>query len=211
MNWHRVDKTPDWGKQDPATWSDWQKTAAKTNGLVTPGNIVTLSGALMVSNGLIDIYNGHSVKGTAKVVIGRLADIADGYVADKTRTKSSRGKQLDILVDKCAKAAIAYTALKKFEMPILPGLAMYGLNFAESALALNNKDKWDELQPSIEGKLATFSEFSTMGLYTLSHLCKERQYHKASKSLKKIGHVAMATSLALRTKATLNVVKDVKE
>ena len=92
MNLHRVEGVADWAKPNLPKLSKIQKIASKTNGTITPGNILSVTGGLFVVSGLVDIYRGDEMKrGIRKVGIGRAIDIIDGIVADKTGTKSPLG------------------------------------------------------------------------------------------------------------------------
>ena len=77
-----------------------QKVADVTNGVMTAGNMVTFLGFLVVLAGLQQILLHHYLAGAAALVIGRIADIADGWLADKTHTKSPLGELLDASTDK---------------------------------------------------------------------------------------------------------------
>src|SRR5260370_1427998 len=111
MNLHHADK-PDWEKQPPDSWNVWQRLAARTQGVITPANFVSLAGVAMVITGLVLITVNSVLLGTLLVIIGRMADILDGIVAEMTHTKSPLGELIDATIDKMILlAAIVVLAL----------------------------------------------------------------------------------------------------
>lgn len=100
MNLHRTTGQPDWHSVSKKKRNRFQKVAAATNGLVTPGNLITLIGFGLVLYGLNAILMQNYWLGLVLLTIGRLLDIADGWVADKTGTKSAIGEFMDAVIDK---------------------------------------------------------------------------------------------------------------
>ncbi len=100
MNLHRSTGRPDWDTI-PAKDRNWaQKIAFQTRGLVTPPNVITLFGFGLIIAGLVSIAQASYWWGLSLLVAGRLADIADGWLAHATGTKSPLGETLDVVVDK---------------------------------------------------------------------------------------------------------------
>lgn len=102
MDLHRSTGKADWVSIDPARYNFWQRTASRTNSIITPGNIITVVGFVLVIIGLVAILKHYYWLGLVIIAIGRLFDIADGYVAQKTGTKSPLGEGLDATLDKFA-------------------------------------------------------------------------------------------------------------
>lgn len=100
MNLHRTSKKPDWEKISASQQTTIQKIAATTHGLVTPPNLITIIGLGIVVYGLISILNQAYWTGLILLTIGRLLDIVDGIVAEKTGTKSPLGEIFDATADK---------------------------------------------------------------------------------------------------------------
>lgn len=100
MNLHRTNGQPDWEDMDPAEYNAYQRVAAATHGVVTPANLITLIGLGMVLVGLAVIFQQQLWVGLGLVLGGRLLDVIDGLVADKTRTKSPLGELWDATADK---------------------------------------------------------------------------------------------------------------
>lgn len=67
---------------------------------MTPGNALSVLGFILVAGGSIRLYEGAWVMSLALIIGGRLLDVADGYVADLTQTKSITGELFDTLCDK---------------------------------------------------------------------------------------------------------------
>lgn len=100
MKLHRSESKPDWQAIDINSQNAWQRIAASTNGLVTPGNLVTLIGIGLVVWGLFDVLRENYWSGSVLIIIGRLCDLLDGWLAESTGTKSPLGELLDASIDK---------------------------------------------------------------------------------------------------------------
>jgi phosphatidylglycerophosphate synthase len=100
MQLHRTTGKPDWADTTPAQRNISQRLAAATSGIVTPGNLTTALGFAAVLYGLWLISGQHYIVGGAILAFGRLCDIADGWLAESTHTKSPLGELLDASIDK---------------------------------------------------------------------------------------------------------------
>jgi cardiolipin synthase len=100
MNLHRSAEQPDWELVKETDRTSVQKLAAATGGLITPPNAITVIGLVIVIVGLISILEQSYWIGLLLLTAGRLMDIVDGLVADKTGTKSSVGEIFDAAADK---------------------------------------------------------------------------------------------------------------
>ncbi len=100
MNLHRTTGKPDWDSIHTADRTSFQRVAARTNGIVTPANIITIFGFGIVLYGLWAILSQQFWIGLIALAIGRLLDVVDGWVANATGTKSPLGELLDAAVDK---------------------------------------------------------------------------------------------------------------
>lgn len=100
MNLHRSDTTPDWESVAVRDRNVWQRLAAMTSGIVTPGNVATFIGIGVVVLGLIEIFDKNYWWGCMLIVVGRLCDLLDGWLAESTQTKSPLGELLDASIDK---------------------------------------------------------------------------------------------------------------
>jgi len=100
MNLHRTSEKPDWEKISTSKRTAIQKIAAATGGYLTPGNVITVIGFGIVLYSLFVILTGQYWTGLLLLALGRLLDVADGLVADKTGTKSPLGEIFDAAADK---------------------------------------------------------------------------------------------------------------
>jgi phosphatidylglycerophosphate synthase len=157
----------DWSNIHPKKWNRWQKRAAKTHGIVTPSNIISLIGLVLTGYGLFLVTQGSLVPAIGLILIGRLADVLDGWVAERTMTKSPLGEAIDATADKLILAA---ALLVLFFENILPGFACLVLLIPSAVnimVALIGKIRKVELHPSKTGKLATGMAWVTILLYVL--------------------------------------------
>lgn len=155
MNLHRVEKEPDWAAVKPADWNIWQKVAAATKGMVTPGNFFSVVGLLSVPLALaLVIAHDEYAAGTIVLAVGRLCDVIDGWVADKTGTKSPLGELIDASFDKVSTAVVLLGFLLGGELPwIIFGLLLLP-HVLITPLAIATYFKGQRLHPSRLGKLS---------------------------------------------------------
>lgn len=154
MNLHRSSKTPDWKKIHPSTYKFFQKVAAATNGVVTPGNCLTVIGLAMVLYGLYALLNEHYWLGLLFLAVGRLLDVFDGAVAEVTRTKSSLGELFDAVADKIG---TLLTIIVLFIIGITPWWVIVALVVPQACISLviaYKKKKGAEVHPTLQGKLS---------------------------------------------------------
>ncbi|MDB5167149.1 MAG: CDP-diacylglycerol-phosphatidylglycerol phosphatidyltransferase [Candidatus Saccharibacteria bacterium] len=100
MNLHRTSGKPDWENVKQVDRNIFQRLSAKTYGIISPANIITLIGLGIVIYGLIAILRQQFWLGLVLLAIGRLLDIIDGVVAESTQTKSPLGELFDAASDK---------------------------------------------------------------------------------------------------------------
>lgn len=151
---HRIESSSEWEQTKSEDRNVWQRMAARTRGLITPGNIVTIIGFILVIIGLIGIIKHQYWLGFAGILVGRLLDIVDGWVADKTGTKSPLGEALDATVDKLS-TALALGALLVANVILWWLLLAIFLPHALIALAsMISMLRGKRLHPSKFGKLS---------------------------------------------------------
>lgn len=97
---HRSSAKADWDMITPSKRNFFQKIAATTGGLVTPANGITVIGLVIVLASLLMFIRGGFWLGLFLLIVGRLLDIADGVVAEVTKTKSPLGELFDAVADK---------------------------------------------------------------------------------------------------------------
>jgi phosphatidylglycerophosphate synthase len=155
MNLHRVAKKPDWELTQPAQRNYWQRMATLTHGYVTPGNAITLTGALLVVAGDVVLYAGAFLLGLVLILAGRIADILDGIIAEHTGTKSAFGEALDAGIDKLVIFVSIIIFLTRSIIPLIPLLLFVLENVMVIVFSSVAKARGREIHPSASGKLSS--------------------------------------------------------
>jgi phosphatidylglycerophosphate synthase len=110
---HHTTGKPDWAVIEPKDYNGWQRIAAKSHGFITLPNVITILGFVIILIGLAFMSDHFYWTAIILLVLGRLCDLADGWIAEKTGTKSPFGEKLDGGIDKIATILtiiILYTA-----------------------------------------------------------------------------------------------------
>ena len=154
MNLHRTTGTPDWHAIDPSKRNFWQRCAVVTHGVVTPGNLVTIVGLILVLWGLIVLIVGDYWLAGGLVLVGRLCDLLDGWAADATQTKSPLGELMDATADKIETAAALVAIWVAGVAPWWLVLGLIATQLLISGIAVIARRRGVELHPSRRGKLA---------------------------------------------------------
>ena len=155
MRLHRASKQADWERLPAAGWNRWQRLAARTHKVVTPGNIVSLAGLILVIAGLILIAQRHLWAGIVVLGIGRALDIVDGFVADRTGTKSHIGEGIDAGFDKAAALGTLVVFATSHVIPLWLALLVGVQNAATALFSLAADMAGRTIHPNIAGKLGT--------------------------------------------------------
>jgi phosphatidylglycerophosphate synthase len=167
MQLHRADGN-DWDGVAVSDRNVWQRLAARTGGLASPGNAVTVAGGVIVVIALVLLANHRSTwLAVAMLMLGRLADLLDGHVASWTGTKSPVGEAFDAVVDKLE---ICLAAVVLWLLSLVPGVvfavfvvhALYNFGLTFLDFVTNRK-----LHPTQAGKLAAAAEWIAIGLFVL--------------------------------------------
>jgi phosphatidylglycerophosphate synthase len=165
INMHTAGKKADWERVKPEKWNYWQKIAARTSGIVTPANLLSLLGAVLVIIGFLKFGDGVTTPGLLFILFGRLADIFDGYVAHHTGTKSPLGEIIDTTLDK---TTVFFGLIVIIALHLLPALFV-AVIIAQSLLnaiaSLIGRYRKVAIHPSQYGKLATFLAWFTILSY----------------------------------------------
>ncbi len=208
MNMHRSGKEGQWEAVAPEDRNAYQKIAAKTHGIVTPANTVSLVGAGLVASGLKDVATGKTAKGIVKISVGRGADLGDGRVAEKTQTKGPIGEALDVVIDKTEMAAVLPVFVHKNILPQPAAGVIAAQNAANTAFSAIAKRRGITLHPSREGKMATFGQWTTGALYGSAFLARENEMSGLARGLEVAGHISLAATAALGAKAILGYAQE---
>ena len=155
MKLHHANIVPDWVAISENQRNKWQKLAAKTAGIITPGNLISTVGLCAVLFGLWLVVIGNLWQGTVLVSLGRLADIFDGIVADRTDTKSPLGEAVDASFDKVSSLAALAIFATHGVLPVWLAAVVALQNIANILTSLVARWYHIILHPSKAGKLAT--------------------------------------------------------
>jgi len=182
-----------WYKIPQAKRTSWQRLAACTQGLATPGNAATVIGAILALTGLGLFYGGHLGIGSLLVVAGRFGDVLDGYLARKTKTQSPFGEGLDAAFDKVIILVASLVFIANSVMPLLIVLFLVAEQVATATLTLLARRKGIPLHPTRLGKLATFGVWMVVSayfvVYDIQHGAQLGSWHMASLASSHAGRV----------------------
>ena len=154
MNLHRANSKADWANINPDNHNFWQRYAAATNGVVTPGNFFTVIGAAIVLIGLILLIRHHYYFGLIALIFGRGLDIVDGIAAESTGTKSPLGEKLDAGFDKLGTLATLIVFGLTNIAPWWILVAVFLPHVVITAIAVSAYYRGKVLHPSRIGKLS---------------------------------------------------------
>lgn len=167
----------DWDKLSPAKRTTWQRVAASSGGVLTPGNFISLVGGALVLDGLFLISRGSVMTGLGVIFLGRMADILDGLVADYTKTKSDIGELLDATIDKIVIFTSLIVILTQNLVPSVISITVLVHSIYNSLLALLAKATDRELHPSAAGKWAVALAWLVLLSYILAGQLKNHAWH----------------------------------
>jgi phosphatidylglycerophosphate synthase len=208
MNLHRVNREPDWEKVSPGERNIWQRLAARTRGVITPANAVSAAGTAAVLWGACDISRGKYVRGTIKIVAGRLCDLADGALAEKTGTKSQVGEAVDATGDKLQIAAVAAALAKRRIVPV-PYLGIIGMQNAANAITTGvaKARGVSEFHPGEAGKYSVFAMWAGIGGLCATAAAREGGHARLASTFESVGDLAMGVYAGLGATATAEYVQ----
>ncbi len=162
MGLHRTGKQADWQKVRREEQTAWQRLAERTHGIITPGNIISLTGLLGVFYGAGLLLYEHYTAGLIAITAGRLADVFDGLIAEKTGTKSPLGEVVDATMDKLAILVLIPIVIIEHLLPFTVFGIIVLQNVVNVMIAAIAKARRLELRPTIEGKIATAAAWATV-------------------------------------------------
>ena len=168
MNLHRSGNKPDWEKLRARNRNYWQNIAASTSGIITPGNVISLTGFGLVLWGLWLVYADEVGLGLVLVVAGRILDVIDGYLAEKTGPKSPLGEAVDAGIDKIEIAvALPVLAVAGVLWP-WQALLLAVLHIINLVCSLIARYRHVPIHASRLGKYATAAQWVAIALYGLA-------------------------------------------
>ncbi len=186
---------PDWEKIDPEKWNRFQRVAANTHGWLTAANVVSVAGFALVIDGLVDISNRNYGEGVSKIFLGRMADLADGAIADKTGTKSSLGEKVDVVADKLGTLAALVVLQADGVLPVWATGTIAAINISNTLSTYIASKNDAEIHPSAAGKNSMFAQWTAIGSFVMSSAATEMNYSELSP----VFNIAGAISLVYAT------------
>lgn len=152
MNLHHSPDEAEWESVTAGSRTALQRLAYATHGVITPGNLVTAAGFMLVIAGLWQLIEERYVAAMILVIIGRSADILDGILADITATKSPLGEALDAGLDKLS----TFLTIAVFLITAIVPAGVVGVivlpHFLVAGLTLFARARGVRLHPSRAGK-----------------------------------------------------------
>lgn len=204
MNLHRANKKADWEYVTDGELNGFQRAAKRTDGIVTPGNAVSAIGAAFVLSGLHDVHRGKTKRGIIKIGVGRIGDLIDGTVADKTGTKGPKGEAVDAGIDKALIASALPVLVERGGLPKYAAGAIAIQNAASAAIATKAKQEGVTLHPSEKGKNAVFGQWGAVGLFGLAEVARRADSPNVARGLEAAGLASLAVATALGTQAVID-------
>jgi phosphatidylglycerophosphate synthase/diacylglycerol kinase family enzyme len=170
VNLHRVGKRPDWQLVPSGQWNSWQRIAARTAGVVTPANVLSVAGIIIVGWGAAYLHQQSFLNGLFLVALGRLADVFDGIVAEVTGTKSPLGEALDAALDKLAILLVLVIFVEQNIIPLPALAAIVTLHVLIALLGVIAKLRKREFHANQYGKLSMAAVWIALIAYGLATL-----------------------------------------
>ncbi|CAN5151476.1 hypothetical protein BH09PAT3_BH09PAT3_2660 [soil metagenome] len=175
MNLHRANGN-DWSTIPAKEQSGWQRLAAKTNGIITPGNLVSIIGCVLVLLGIVLLAKESYGLGILLVLLGRSADLLDGFVANLTKTKSPLGEAVDASIDKFEAFVAVLVLFIKGAIPIYLALPVALHTVFGTVMFLLAQRRSGRLHPGQIGKLATATEWLALAVVVGAAAAKESSF-----------------------------------
>lgn len=165
---HRIGGKAEWAFVPANKHNIWQKIAVRTHGILTVGNVFSLIGLLSVPLALVLILrDAQYIAGAVILLAGRACDVADGWLAHATGTKSPVGEKIDAIFDKISTA----TAIIGLTLSgIIPWWALGVLLVPHgivAVMALWVFKKGKVLHPSLAGKLSMIPAWFSLVAFVL--------------------------------------------
>ena len=209
MNLHRTDVEAEWKHIRHEDHNGHQKAAHLSKGLFTLANLVSVAGLVITDSGLRDIAHKKYVSGCLKMVGGRACDLADGYIADKTGTKSRTGELVDATIDKFEIARGIQILSSAGIIPRDVALSFAVQNVSNTISSFVAKKRGIEIHPSAAGKITTFGQWETLTSYCIQAALDTRPIADQSEQriVESIADISAAATSALGAMASLEYVK----
>jgi phosphatidylglycerophosphate synthase len=167
---HELHKRAEWYPVPEAKRTGVQRLAARTQGVITPANGISLVGAVITIIGLTLFYQQRYSIGLLLVGVGRICDILDGQIARKTHTSSPFGEGLDAGFDKLVVLIACILLVASHVLPWELAVVLLILQSVIAGLALVVRHDGTGIHPTRVGKYAMFGLWMAIGLFMLAHV-----------------------------------------
>ncbi len=172
-NMHRTGKLADWELIDSSEHNIFQKVASKTKGVATPANVISIAGLILTVQGAQNIKKHNDKRAIFQIGLGRALDVVDGFVANKTGTKSPLGEAVDATFDKLAVASCLPPLYKRQIISKRFAGALAVQNIANSVLTVIAKTRDQEIHPDKAGKDSAFQSWTAISSHYLANMAKD--------------------------------------
>jgi phosphatidylglycerophosphate synthase len=170
MQLHRTTGKADWLAIPPQSHTSLQRLAARTHGIATPSNVVTIVGFALVLIGLQEILNRHYLSATVLLATGRICDILDGWLAELTLTKSPLGELLDAAIDKILTILTVATFFVAHIAPAWVLVALVTPHVLIVLILLGWRIRRRVFHPSLVGKLSMAGVWLSLLVYAWAQI-----------------------------------------
>ena len=201
MSLHRALRS-DWSTVTPQERNIWQRWAAVSHGVFTPGNIISVVGGGLVLWGLVLVSRNSLISGSGAIIIGRLCDLLDGLVAEYTQTKSPLGEFVDATIDKILIVLALFVLVNHQILPVFLGVIMFIHAFYMITLATIAREIKVRIHPSRSGKLATAFEWLSVALYMFAAILAQQNYSEHITS--RLGYLCFVVFIFMAVQSSLN-------
>ncbi|MDB5181941.1 MAG: hypothetical protein JWP13_704 [Candidatus Saccharibacteria bacterium] len=168
MDLHRIEGTPEWADVPSSKRNTWQIVAARTAGIVTIGNFFSVLGLLSIPLGLVLIRNDSFILAVIVLAMGRVCDLADGWFADKTGTKSPLGEKIDASFDKISTGIVIVGLILLGTISAPAMVFLIAPHAVIAVIALVAFIKGRPFHPSRAGKLSMAAIWATILVFIVA-------------------------------------------
>jgi HAD superfamily hydrolase (TIGR01662 family) len=175
MKLHITGQQADWVVVSIGDRNIWQRLAVRSFGILTPANVISLTGLICVVIGLFAMQANHLWWGIGLIAIGRLADVVDGTVAEQTRTKGPVGEVVDAVSDKLAAILVICFFILNGWLPLLPLILVAAHVCINTLLASVAWIRKIRLHPTAVGKYSTVCAWVLLLIFPAAYAANQTQ------------------------------------
>jgi phosphatidylglycerophosphate synthase len=173
MSLHELHKGSEWYAVAESERTSLQRLAARTQGLVTPGNVFTIVGMLLTVAGFLALYRHAFWQAFVLVIVGRFCDILDGHIARLTHTSGPVGEGLDAFMDKLVIGVGAVTLVAVHAVPLALLIPVIAIQVLVALVVMAARQLQVRIHPSRIGKYSTFALWIAILCYLARYLAYE--------------------------------------